>query len=268
MGSAIQEKYDHRADEVDSLLCVGLDTTAEKAREVFPNSASPQLDFNKQIIDLTGEYAAAFKPNLAFYEAEGEEGLRQLRETVAYIQQNFPNAVTIGDAKRADIESTNTGYVKAIFDTLGFDAVTLHPYLGRRALKPFLDRVDKACIVLCRTSNPEAGEFQDLIFNGKPLWQIVTENVSTTWNDNNNVMLVVGATYPEELRQVREIVGEMTLLVPGIGAQGGEVEKVVRAGQNKIGKGMIINSSRGIIYATDPRSAARDLRDQINDYRR
>jgi orotidine-5'-phosphate decarboxylase len=194
------------------------------------------------VIDQTHAYASAYKPNIAFYEARGEAGLIALARTMDYLRATYPDILTICDAKRADIGSTNQGYVEAIFDRLGFDAVTLNPYLGREALEPFLERTDKGCILLCRTSNPGAGELQDLDIGGKPLWQVVAERVRDHWNARGNCMLVAGATYPGELRRIREIVGDMVLLVPGIGAQGGDVEQTVRAGQTPAGTGMIINS--------------------------
>jgi orotidine-5'-phosphate decarboxylase len=183
-----------------------------------------------------------------------------------YLRAHHPAILTICDAKRADIGSTNQGYVEAIFDRLGFDAVTLNPYLGREALEPFLARADKGCIILCRTSNPGAGEWQDLEIGGQPLWQVIAERVRDHWNGRGNCMLVAGATYPGELRRIREIVGEMPLLVPGVGAQGGDVEQTVRAGQTAAGKGMIINSSRAIIFAADPAHAARSLRMQSTNF--
>ena len=149
--------------------------------------------------------------------------------------------------------------MSAIFDWLGFDAVTLHPYLGREALQPFLERQDKTCIILCRTSNPGAGELQDLSVDGKPLWQIVAEKVRDDWNSNGNCMLVVGATYPDELRRVRELVGDMTLLVPCVGAQGGDAAQVVHAGLNSQGRGLIINAARSIIFADSPAAEAEKL---------
>jgi orotidine-5'-phosphate decarboxylase len=154
--------------------------------------------------------------------------------------------------------------VKAVFDVLGFDAITLNPYLGGEALRPFLARADKGCILLCRTSNPGSGEIQSLTVEGKPVWKIVAERVRDRWNANGNCMLVMGATYPDELREVRGIVGDMTLLVPGIGTQGGSVEQTVQLGRNRAGRGLIINASRGIMYAEDPAEAARQLRDAIN----
>ena len=251
------DKFNNRAEKINSLLCVGLDTVAEN-----------QFEFNKKIIEQTHEFAAAYKPNAAFYEARGSKGLDELKKTMDYLHENHPDIFTIYDAKRADIGSTNKGYVAAIFDWLGFDAITLHPYFGKEALEPFLEREDKVSIILCRTSNPGAGEFQDLESGGKSFWQIVAEKVSIDWNASNNCMLVVGATYPNEMKKVREIAGDMTFLVPGIGAQGGDVKAAVESGLNSQKKGMIINSSRGIILAEDPAAEARKLRDEINDYRR
>jgi orotidine-5'-phosphate decarboxylase len=265
--STVIDKYNCRVDQIDSLLCVGLDSEFSQLPERFKADEFPQFAFNRWVIDQTHAYASAYKPNIAFYEARGEAGLIALARTMDYLRATYPDILTICDAKRADIGSTNQGYVEAIFDRLGFDAVTLNPYLGREALEPFLARADKGCILLCRTSNPGAGELQDLDIGGKPLWQVVAERVRDHWNARGNCMLVAGATYPGELRRIREIVGDMLLLVPGIGAQGGDVEQTVRAGQTPAGTGMIINSSRGVIFADDPASAARSLHDTINQYR-
>lgn len=242
-----QEKLDKIVDENNSLLCVGLD--------------QGEFEFNQKIIDQTHDLVCAYKPNFAFYEALGSKGWENLKKTIEYIQRYHPGVVTIADAKRADIGNTNQGYMTAIFDELGFDAVTVNPYFGKEALQPFLDRKDKGIIVLCKTSNPGSNEFQDLI------WEKVARNVTEDWNKNNNCLLVAGATYPEELKKIREIVGEMTLLVPGIGVQGGDVEKTVKAGLNSHRAGMIINSSRGIIFAQNPRLEAQKLREEINKYR-
>jgi orotidine-5'-phosphate decarboxylase len=264
----ITTKYNLRAEKVNSLVCVGLDSEYEKLPANFKDKEFPQFEFNKWIIDETVEFVSAFKPNMAFYEARGEQGIKELKMTMNYLQNKYPDVLTICDAKRADIGNTNNGYVKAVFDELGFDAITLHPYLGKEALKPFLDRVDKVSIILCRTSNPGAGELQDLTSaDGKALWQIVAQKVFANWNTNHNCMLVVGATYPEEMKVVRAIVGDMTLLVPGVGAQGGDVEAVVKAGINSQKLGMIINSSRGIIFSDNPKEEAKKLRDEINQYR-
>lgn len=281
-----------RMDAANSLLCVGLDSDYEKLPARFKNLEYPQFEFNKWIIDQTHQYVCAYKPNIAFYEARGDQGMRELKLTMEYIQQKHADIFTICDAKRADIGSTNAGYVTAIFDWLGFDAVTINPYLGKEAVQPFLDRKDKISIVLCRTSNPGAGELQDLLlrhpepgnkflaesreekpsYSGSgeaflPLWQVVAEKVTNEWNTNNNCMLVVGATYPEEMQKVRSISGEMSFLVPGIGAQGGEVEAIMKVGLNAHKKGMIINSARGIIFASDPAKEAQTLQFHINRYR-
>lgn len=251
-----QDKLDAIVKKNNSLLCVGLD--------------QGEWEFNKKIIDETHDLVCAYKPNFAFYEALGVRGWENLKKTVEYLKEKYPEIVTIADAKRADIGNTNNGYVKAIFDDLGFDAVTINPYFGQEAVQPFLDRADKGIIILCKTSNPGAEEFQGGPSTGSgraPLWQLVAENVTKNWNKNNNCLLVVGATYPEELKKVRKIVGEMTLLVPGIGAQGGNVEKTVKAGLNSKKAGMIINSSRGIIFADNPGLEAQKLRDEINKYR-
>ncbi len=261
------EKYNQRAKEINSLLCVGLDADFEKIPERFKTMEFPQFEFNKYIIEETHEYTAAYKPNTAFYEARGDAGMRELKMTMEYLIQNHPAIFTICDAKRADIGNTNEGYVNSIFDWLGFDAVTLHPYLGQEALQPFLDRSDKASIILCRTSNPGAGEFQDLESSGKKLWETVAEKVASDWNKNNNCMLVVGATYPEEMKKIREIAGDMTFLVPGIGAQGGNVEEVMKAGLNSAGLGLIISSSRGIIFADNPKEEAKKLCEEIRKYK-
>ncbi len=263
----MSDKYTRRAEAVNSLLCVGLDSAYDHLPDRFRAETEPQFAFNRWIIEQTHDFASAYKPNIAFYEARGAQGLHELQLTLDYLRQQHPDIFTICDAKRADIGSTNVGYVRAIFDQLSFDAVTLHPYLGQEALQPFLARADKTCIILCRTSNPGAGELQDLQIDGVPLWQIIAQKVSAEWNTNGNCMLVVGATYPNELRQVRALVGDMTLLVPGIGAQGGSVEQTIRGGVNRLGGGLILNAARSIIFAPDPAAEARKLRDEINAYR-
>ncbi len=261
------DKYNKRAKAINSLLCVGLDPDFDKIPDRFKIMGMPQFEFNKWIIDQTHEYAAAFKPNIASYEVQGEKGLKELSETMEYIRIYHPDIFTICDAKRADIGYTSELYAKAILDNLGFDAITLHPYLGQDAIKPFLDRKDKVSIILCRTSNPGAGELQDLESGGKKMWQIVAEKVSKDWNYNKNCMLVVGATYPKELAEVRKIVGDMTMLVPGVGTQGGSVEEVMKAGLNSEGLGLIINSSKAIIFSENPKEEARKLCEEIRKYK-
>jgi len=257
------DKFNTRADVVGSFLCVGLDSDIDVIPTAFQRENHPQLSFNRWIIDQTHVYVAAYKLNTAFYEARGEEGWRELHLTIDYLREKHPDILTICDAKRGDISNTNDAYVKAIFDEMGFDAITLHPYLGKESLQPFLARSDKGAIILCRTSNPGAGELQDLKLNGKPLWQVIAEKVSREWNVNDNCMLVVGATYPDEMRRIREIVGNITLLIPGIGTQGGDVQAVVAAGLNPSGKGIIINVSRSIIFDAHPAEAAKAVRDPI-----
>ena len=261
------EKYEARVAAANSLLCVGLDSDSERIPPHFLSSESPQLAFNRHVIDATAEFAAAFKFNMAFYEANGADGWRQLADSIAFLRDHHPSILSICDAKRADIGNTSAAYARAIFDELGFDAVTLNPYLGRDALQPFLNYADKACIVLCRTSNPGSAEIQDLRVNGRPLWHVVADKVAHDWNANGNCMLVVSATNPNELSQIRSLVGDMTLLAPGVGAQGGDLAAAVRAGLNQAGGGLIITASRSIIFAEEPAAAAARLRDAINSQR-
>ncbi|MEP7166679.1 MAG: orotidine-5'-phosphate decarboxylase [Candidatus Woesebacteria bacterium] len=263
-----QEKLNDRIRKVNSVLCVGLDSDVKKIPERFLSEAYPQFAFNQWLIEQTHTFVSSYKPNAAFYEARGDQGVKELKITMEYLQDKHPDIFTILDAKRADIGNTNDGYVTSIFDWYGFDAVTLHPYLGQEALQPFLDRKDKVSIILCRTSNPGAPEFQDLRIDGEPLWQVVAKHVSAKWNTNHNCMLVVGATYPKESEVIRKIVGDMTFLIPGIGAQGGDIEKTVKAGMNTATEGMIISSSRAVIFAQNPGAEAKKLRDQINEHRK
>ena len=266
----IIDRYNERARNINSLLCVGLDSDIKKIPKKFLDMKFPQFEFNKYIIEETHEFTSAYKPNSAFYEARGDKGIKELKMTMDFLIKKYPDILTILDAKRGDIGNTNNGYVEFIYDWLGFDAVTLYPYLGKEAMQPFLDRTDKAAIFLCRTSNPGAKDFQDLEVKrpfdsaqDKPLWQVVAEKIAKDWNKNNNCMLVVGATYPEEMKKIRELVGDMTFLVPGVGTQGGSVKDVMEAGINSEGLGLIINSSRGIIFSENPKEEARKLRDEI-----
>jgi orotidine-5'-phosphate decarboxylase len=263
MNGAAVARLEARMRAVGSLVCVGLDSAHERLPQRFERENHPQLAFNRWVIEQTLPYVAAYKPNLAFYEARGAAGWNELARTMELLRALAPDVFTIADAKRADIGSTNAGYATALFDELGFDAVTLHPYLGAEALRPFLEREDKACIVLCRTSNPGAGELQDLEVDGVPLWEVVATRVRDGWNAHGNCLLVVGATYPTELARVRELCPDLTFLVPGVGAQGGDAATVVANGLDTRGRGLLINSSRGIIFSDDPAVAARSLRDEI-----
>lgn len=265
------EKLGAVTEKNNSLVCVGLDSDVAK----LPHGAD-QLSFNKAIVDATHDLVCAYKPNTAFYEARGAEGIQVLKDTCDYIRALAPDVLILLDAKRADIGNTNAGYVQFAYDYLGADAITLHPYLGREALEPFLARDDKGAIILCRTSNPGSGEFQDVLTDGKKVFETVANSVARKWNTNKNCMLVVGATYPEEAAVIRQIVGDdLWFLVPGVGAQGGSVEATMRAAQSAQGDGLIISSSRDIIFASSgadfaeaARAKTEALRSEINTYRK
>ncbi len=257
-----------------NFVCVGLDPEYDRIPVSVKHAGAVDeavFLFNRGIIDATHDLACAYKPNSAFYEALGEQGLHALRETIRYSKEHYPHIPVILDAKRADIGNTNSGYVSAAFDVLGADAVTVHPYLGREALLPFLERRDKGILVLVKTSNPGSGEFQNLAVGPvqEPLYQVVARHVARDWNAaHGNCALVVGATYPAELRQVRAIAGDMPILIPGVGAQGGDVAATVQAGKDSRGWGMIISSSRSIIFASsgeDFAQAARLATIQLRD---
>ena len=225
------------------------------------------------IIDATRDLVCAYKPQFAHYAAHAAEN--QLEHTIDYIKSTCPNAIVILDSKRGDIGSTAEQYAQEAFERYDADAVTVNPYLGRDSVEPFLKHGDKGVIILCRTSNPGAKDFQDLdVGGGKKLFQHVAERVAKEWNTADNCMLVVGATYPEELADIRSRVGDLPFLVPGVGAQGGDVAKVMAAGKTAAGTGLVISSSRAILYAssgddfaTAARKAAQDLRDSINAHR-
>ncbi len=260
------EKLTAASRKNKSLLCVGLDPDPN----LMPEKVSV-FDFNKAIIDATADLVCAYKPNFAFYEAMGNEGLYALKRTVDYIPKAIP---VIADAKRGDIGNTAKAYAEAIFDYFKFDAGTVSPYLGFDSLEPFIQYHDKGILILCRTSNPGAVDFQSLICeidNKKmPLFEIVALKASQ-WNTHGNIGLVVGATYPEELKTIRQNHPDMPLLIPGIGAQGGNLTKTIRYGVDAHGEKAIINSSRQILYASKEkdfavaaRRAALTVRDQMN----
>lgn len=238
-------------------LCVGLDSEFEKIPEHIRSLGVREgiAAFNTAIIESTKDIVCAYKPNMAFYEAYGEDGLAALQVTIDFLHAEAPDVPVILDAKRADIGNTNAGYVKSIFDELGVDAVTVHPYLGAEALKPFLERTEKGIIVLCRTSNPGAREFQDLISGGEPLYIHVAREVANKWNQNGNCSLVVGATYAKEMQDIRAAAPTLPFLIPGIGAQGGDLESSVKAGKNTDG-GILISASRSIIFASSDKDYA------------
>jgi orotidine-5'-phosphate decarboxylase len=250
-----------------SLLCVGLDPDPKlmPIKDVF--------QFNREIIDATSDLVCAYKPNLAFYEALGIEGLKALEKTLEHVPKAIP---IIGDAKRGDIASSSEAYARALFETFGFDAATVNPYLGYDSIAPFIAYADKGVLILCKTSNAGSADFQELLFseasnaNTRPLFELVALK-AREWDTRGNIGLVVGATYPEQLRKVRELCPELPLLIPGIGAQGGDLAAVVKYGVDANGEKAIINCSRQILYASkgkDFAQAARreavKLRDQIN----
>jgi orotidine-5'-phosphate decarboxylase len=235
-------------------VCVGLDPDATR----IPDSVAPDapvadrvVAFNAAIVEATADVACAYKPNAAFYESLGAAGFDALSRTIADVRSRAPGVPVIVDAKRADIGSTNQGYVTAIFDELHADAVTVHPYLGREALAPFLERSDALIFVLARTSNVGAGEFQDLLIDGLPLYRRVARDVARSWNSAGNCGLVVGATYPAELQMLREDVpGSMPFLIPGIGTQGGDLGAVIAAQTGAASRSFVINVSRSVLYAS------------------
>ncbi len=263
----------------NKFLCIGLDPVIEKIPQVILKKYKKTEDryfyFNKAIIDSTFDLVCAYKPQIAHYEEQGTQGWIALEKTIQYLHKKYPEIPVIIDAKRADIGSTNDFYAKAYFDQMEFDAITVNPYFGKEAVQSFLNYKDKGVIILVRTSNPGAGEFQDLMVSkNKTLYLKVAENITKNWNENGNCAIVVGATYPKELAQIRKIVGDMPILIPGIGAQGGDVEKTVKAGMDSKKQGMIIHTSRAIIFAdSSPDFAAKarqkaiDLNEEIEKAR-
>ena len=268
-----QDKLAASWKAMNSLVCVGLDPEPKKFPDLFRDKPSSIFEFNKAIVDATRDLVCAYKPQFAHYAANAAEN--QLEHTINYIKSTCPNAIVILDSKRGDIGSTAEQYAHEAFERYDADAVTVNPYLGRDSVEPFLKHGDKGVIILCRTSNPGAKDFQDLnVGPGKKLFHHVAEQVAKEWNTNGNCMLVVGATYPEELADIRARVGDLPFLVPGVGAQGGDVAKVMAAGKTAAGTGLVISSSRAILYAssgddfaTAARKAAQDLRDSINAHR-
>ena len=225
-----------------SFLCVGLDIDLEKVPAQFQNSPTALVDFSKAIIDATAPYAVAYKPNIAFFETYGVEGMAALKEVIDYLNQNHPEVFTIADAK------TSTRYAKAYFETLGFDSITVAPYMGKDSVEPFLAFKDKHTILLALTSNPGSADFQRISSDGTALFEKVLAT-SKTWEGSEQLMYVVGATQADALQKIRGIIPDAFLLVPGVGAQGGSLEEVARYGLND-NVGILVNSSRGIIYAS------------------
>jgi orotidine-5'-phosphate decarboxylase len=256
-------------DAQDSLACVGLDPQIERLPSHIADQASPIFQFNKAIIDATADLVCAYKPQFAHYAAcEAED---QLERTIEYIHRSYPRIPVILDAKRGDVGSTAEKYAIEAFERYGADAVTVNPYLGGDSLAPFLRYAERGVIVVCRTSNPGARDLQDLDVGGRKLFMAVAELAASSWNANGNCLLVMGATYPDELAQVRAATGNMPFLVPGIGTQGGDIRAAVANGQTRAGTGLIVSSSSAIVHASSgadfasaARAAALGLRDAIN----
>lgn len=252
----------------DSMLCVGLDPDLSRLPEGIERTPAGVEAFCRQIVDATGDLVCAFKPQIAYFAAIGAE--RELERLCTHIRDSHPDVPLILDAKRGDIGDTAALYAREAFERYGAHAVTVNPYLGTDSLEPFLSHAGRGVIVLCRTSNAGSGEFQSGLVEGAPLYERVARTAKDVWARRGEVALVVGATYPDELARVRSIVGDMALLVPGIGAQGGDVAAVVRAGRDSSGYGLIVNSSRAVLYAdsgtgfaTAARAVASATRDAI-----
>jgi orotidine-5'-phosphate decarboxylase len=261
-----------RWEQAGSLVCVGLDPEPAKFPARFAGDPDAVFGFCRAIVDATAPYVCSFKPQIAHFAALGAEDA--LQRLIAHIHAAHPAIPVILDSKRGDIGSTAQHYAAEAFDRYGADAVTANPYLGRDSVQPFLDRADRGVVILCRTSNPGAGDLQDLLVDGRPLYQHVAEKVARDWNGHGNCALVVGATWPRQLREVRAIVGGVPFLVPGVGAQGGDVEAVVTHAKTPDGTGLVVSSSRAILYASNgagfadaAAGAAKSLRDEINRYR-
>jgi len=256
----------------NSLLCVGLDPDPAKFPAHLKDRPEAIYEFCRAIVDATADLVCAYKPQIAYFAAHRAED--QLEALIAHVHEKHPGLPVILDAKRGDIGSTAEQYAREAFERFKADAVTVNPYMGYDSIEPWLEHEGKGVIVLCRTSNPGGSDLQFLTIDGKPLYQVVADLAANKWNASGELGLVVGATFPKEIETVRAIVGDMPLLIPGIGAQGGDVEATVKAGRTANGTGMLINSSRAIIYASKGEdyaqaaaTAARETREKINAYR-
>ena len=249
------QELTHQIHLKNSFLCIGLDVDMDKIPKHLLDKEDPIFEFNKQIIDATHHLAVAYKPNTAFYEAYGLKGWKSLTKTIRYLNNNYPEIFTIADAKRGDIGNTSTMYAKAFFEDLGFDSVTVAPYMGRDSVEPFLYFKNKHTILLALTSNKGAFDFQTQKTDNEVLYKNVIKT-SSSWENNENLMYVVGATKADYFKEIRTLVPNSFLLVPGIGAQGGNLHDVCKYGMNQ-NIGLLINSSRGIIYASDQQDFAK-----------
>jgi orotidine-5'-phosphate decarboxylase len=259
--------------EAGTLLCIGLDPEVERLPKAIRGASATErfVAFNRAIVEATADLVCAYKPNAAFYEAHGPAGMEALVRTIALIRAIAPAVPVLLDAKRGDMANTSRLYARAVFDACAADAVTVQPYQGEEALMPFLERAERGVFVLCRTSNPGAVEMQDLAVAGEPLFLALARRVAERWNTRGNCGLVVGATWPDELRAIRAVAPELPILVPGIGAQGGDLAASVRAGRDARGQGLLLSASRSVLYASGgadfaaaARAEAQRLSDAIN----
>jgi orotidine-5'-phosphate decarboxylase len=268
--SSFAAKLARAIDSSRGLLCVGLDPDRPKLPVDLPAGNAAVLGFNRRIIDATADLAAAYKPQIAFYSALGAEA--ELLASIEYVRQRAPHALVILDAKRNDIGNTAQAYAAEAFERYDADAVTVSPYMGEDSVRPFLARPDRGAVLLCRTSNPGARDFQDLLVDGEPLYRRVAEVAVSRWNEHGNLMLVVGATYPREMAELRRAHPRVCFLVPGIGAQGGDLAATLEAGLDPRGAGLLISASRSINFAGGGvaaaiRAAALELHRDINRHR-
>lgn len=264
-------KLENAWSKNQSLLCIGLDPIQDKFPSHLRENVEQVFEFNKQIIDATHDLVCAYKPQIAHFASIGAE--EQLEKTIKYIQKEHPHIPIILDAKRGDIGSTAEKYAHEAFVRYGVDAVTVNPYLGSDSIAPFTNYKDKGTILLCRTSNKGAEDLQDLEVDGEALYLKVARKIGEDWNENKNCLAVVGATWPEQMKAVRQILPNTVFLVPGIGSQGGNVEEMLLAGKDSKGRGLIISSSRAILYASNEvdfamksREVAMKFRDEINTH--
>jgi orotidine-5'-phosphate decarboxylase len=266
VSKSFAERLELALQNSGSLVCVGLDPDLDK----LPSDLGDPMrlhQFDRRVVDATFDIAAAYKPQIAFYSALGAED--QLASTIRYIRERAPSALVILDAKRGDIGNTAEAYAREAFDRYGADAVTVNPYMGEDSVRPFLARKDRGALILCRTSNPGGKDFQNLVLEGLPLYRHVARRATGPWNEFDNVMLVVGATFPAEMAELRAAHPNVTFLVPGIGAQGGDLQATLAAGLDARGAGLLISASRSIIYAgggtaSGIRAAAEELHTAIN----
>lgn len=267
-----KQKLNNIINKNNSLLCIGLDTDFKKIPKSLQKRADPLFEFNKTIIEATNDLICSYKPNIAFYEAYGIEGLKSLKKTINYLKSNFKDIPIILDSKRGDIGNTSKMYAKAAFEYWGADAITIYPNLGLDSILPFLEYKDKLMILLIKTSNPDSKMFQDIKVNNEPYYLKMAKIVKA-WN-YSNIGLFVGATYPEELKSIRRLFPSSIILTAGIGAQKAILKKTVKAGVDKYGRSLICNNSREILYASDDehfakasRKRALAIRNEINKYR-